>query len=300
MFENIVNRALRKTNSLFVINDGADRYIERLSYLKRKIYLANDISDIRQYCGSNSLYIRNVPLNRIPFDEVTCILVFGRSRLYQLARTISMQHHIPVVIIDRAGTHAQVVRPFFTTPTVSKEELTSVAPDMIVGVTKLVSQQWRQVNPFAIHIAINPPPIPIVRTNPTKILVEDLVPDGYLEAHHFPKELITRNPQEAAIFLHLMEHTTELLIDCFASGIPVVTFESPELDEYAKHKCIIKIDSIQAVHRHNFIAQIEQAAAYHSTINNAKEYIKYAFTINNFLQRWEAVLNYFEHKVFHI
>jgi hypothetical protein len=184
--------------------------------------------------------------------------------------------------------------PFFATPNIQNKEILFNSNGVVnVGMSSAISQCWLS-NSSNLTIPINHIPELIEKNNTeNKILIDSVLPTQYLNSISIDKEnnkVFTTDPQNAAIYLHLCTYITPLLIDCMATGIPIVTLKSLELQELINYKACIILSDIKVINNPKFLNDILNFPNLKDIISNAKIYI--SDIENNFVDLWTKVLTH--------
>jgi len=290
--ENIIRTLDRKPEdklNIILVSDNYDDYVERLCETGHDFYIID-----APWHRDNRPANLNIVSNGSNLKGMDFIIVFNRAQLYESAGGMSGMWHLPLIVVDCASPMSKVQIPFFTTVNVNDEHMmTSRAGMVSVGTTQFITDSWLSPRTrFSTTIPI--PHIQIdIEPNPTKVLIDKQLPQQYLESLpiEFVNERFTTAKEEAGIYLHLLQTVTPLMVDCMASKIPVVTFQSIEFNEIIeKHACIIMTDIAQAK-QSTFVTGIRGLSHLPQVLDNAYDLV-IDNTIDKFVSKWNRILNY--------
>ena len=299
--DNIVESALRTSGdelSILIINEGFDDYIERLtdgSY--HNFYLVEDIYKEKQWTSKS--FPVNLKMQKriqeIGIKNFDLIIVFNRAAAYSRATELSRTWHIPLIVIDHASSATKAPVPFFANINIENPEAMFNHNGIVsVGVTDQVTKSWHSPSQgFGISI-----PVPAKKYNVnimanSQILIDSDLPEAYIKSLSIDinPRLFTVKPEEATIYLHLWKNVTPLMIDCMASGIPVVTFQSPDFADIINSQSCVLIEDITPVDKPSFLEEIKEFNKLPTIIENAKKQVA-SHTKEDFNTTWSQVLEY--------
>lgn len=299
--ENIIRNSFKKDNeklSILVINDNNNDYVERLAEnLDHTFYVIQYNSNWNKGKKENIIFCKDV--DQLGTRYIDLIITFNRLGGYEYAEKISLNFHIPIITIDTVTSEIKVPIPFFTTANITNiEKIALRNGDVSVGITDRISKSWN--NPYqniGMYISTVTKKINTIE-NSNKILIDDCLDKKYIESIDLNlNENFTGKPQEACLYLHLWQNITPLMLDCMASNIPVITFESKDFIDLIQNKCCVVIQDIKQVNSKDFIQQILNFQHINTIKNNALIYSKNNLN-TNFKKEWDNILYHVSNKCF--
>jgi hypothetical protein len=294
---NVIESALRKPTdrlSLLILNEGYDQYIERLAEIDHDFYIVNELYNVPQWVSKTlpANVTRVTRTHELGLTKLDGIIVFNRAGLYEKAYQISKAWHIPLVVIDYASSVSKVPLPFFANVNINNvQEMFNRNGSVTVGLTDDITKSWySQYQNLSLTIPI--PAKKIDRKPQGKILVDSFLPEAYIQSLpiNFDQKFTTK-PEEADIYLHLWQNITPLMIDCMASEIPVVTFQSQDFAEIINSQACVLIQDLSVVEQSTFLTEMLQFPKLETIKQNALKYTE-PNTKNNFEQTWSQVFNH--------
>jgi hypothetical protein len=298
---NSITRSAQKDKKLNVLlfNDSYTSYVFSLGYCFNDInfYLFENRFQtsrwIRNWARPNNVEI--IKSNESPID-IDAIIVINRGRSYEEAMSVSSYLHVPVILIDFASSEIMTPVPFFANSNITdRETLLKRSGNITIGINEYVSTSWK--TPFQKVAMTIKPLAPVLSVHPEakKVLVPRSVPDEYLQG--LPSNIlggieITKNSEEAGVYLNLWENLDEDAINCMANEIPVVSFAS----------CDIPKECYFLVNQHNVNDTLkqflngqfsqEELAIINNTKKIAKEYV--STSQEDFKNSWQNVFSFIE------
>lgn len=304
IIENAIADNLDRRLNILIINEYEDDYVNSLcSSLNHNFYLFNNLNGKPQWFNPQ---IKPYNLNFIAdINDIKCkfldlILTFRRTESYDLAKKISMQLNINLVCIDDCSSTLCHRRLFKTPKQFATEE--SIKKHGLINIhhNDLVMRSWTY-GQESINMII-PPPIPqkIDVKNPLAIFVDPKIPDPYLSRIGLNKEFITKDINQAKIYLHLFNNIDNLLLTCMNSSIPVIipNFSKEDffdLEYLLKNGIIIGLpDELpNVIEDYDTCKHIYELAIQKNVIEKAKDFVNnYCCEINTFARLWENALRY--------
>lgn len=298
---NSITRSAQKDKKLNVLlfNDSYTSYVFSLGYCFNDInfYLFENRFQtsrwIRSWARPNNVEI--IKSNESPID-VDAIIAFSRGRSYEEAMSISNYLHVPVILIDFASSEMMTPIPFFANSNVTdRETLLKRSGNITIGINEYVSSSWE--TPFQKVAMTIKPLAPVLNVNPTasKVLIPRSVPDEYIEG--LPANIlagieITKDSEEAGVYLNLWQNLDEDAITCMANEIPVVSFATSEIPK----ECYFLVneqnvnDTLRQFLNGGFSQ--EQLTAINNTKKIAKEYV--STSQEDFKNSWQNVFRFIE------
>ncbi len=296
--ENIINTTITdeyKRQSILIINEGHERYIEKLCKTPHDFYLIEGIVDTQQWTFQdkpNNLHIQHQSYSDV--KSIDLIITFNRAGLYEKAQEVSKSLHVPVVIVDMASSISKVPVPFFANTNITNSDIMIGRSGIVsVGCNPFITKSWLS-NTTGFGTTIQLPYQEIDRSRAVnKILLDTILPEKYISSLPITvnDELFTIEPMEASAYLHLWQNITPLMIDCMASNIPVITFKSQEFNEIIEKEACILIDDINIVAQPGFLSEILRFDSITEIVDNAKKFTE-EFTLDNFIDEWNSIFNY--------
>jgi len=296
---NIVQTAIRKPEdrlSILVLNEHYDDYIRRLECLDHDFYIANDMYGVPQWNspkGFNNIHIAN-RLQDHCLSQLDTIIVFNRAGLWERAKSLSNVWHLPIIVVDITCSINHVPLPFFATVVVNNPpQLFQRNGNASVGITEIVADSWQ--SPYqSLSLPIAVPPIEIEsKEAASKILIDTTLPQEYIDSLPFvaSPDKFTTDPTEAKIYLHLWKNVTPMMIDCMASGIPVITMSDHDFAEIIKEQSCVIIQDLNIVGQPTFVDEIMGFPQLNKIVENAKKYANRT-NVEEFKNSWESVLRH--------
>jgi hypothetical protein len=298
---NSITRSAQKDKKLNVLlfNDSYTSYVFSLGYCFNDInfYLFENRFQtsrwIRSWARPSNVEI--IKSNESPID-IDAIIAFSRGRSYEEAMSISNYLHVPVILIDFASSEMMTPIPFFANSNVTdRETLLKRSGNITIGINEYVSSSWE--TPFQKVAMTIKPLAPVLNVNPTasKVLIPRSVPDEYIEG--LPANIlagieITKDSEEAGVYLNLWQNLDEDAITCMANEIPVVSFATSEIPK----ECYFLVneqnvnDTLRQFLNGGFSQ--EQLAAINNTKKIAKEYV--STSQEDFKNSWQNVFRFIE------
>jgi len=244
----------------------------------------------KSYRNLHITQINNIN-NSINFD---CILVFNRASSFETAYNISQIYHLPIVVVDMVASMHTAPSPFFTSLKITNaSSLFGRSGDISVGCSQKISHSWiSSSTKLSVTANYAGEQFDINNSNKEKILIDPTMPLPYLHSLGIdPKNSnFTSDKTSCRLYVHLWKYITPMLIDCMVSGVPVVTFKDPELEEIINYKSCIIINDVSLINNNEFITNILNFDNLQSIIGNAKIYTQ--DIQNNFLEVWTAIFQY--------
>ena len=299
--QNVIRSAIRESEdplNILVINDLSYDYLERLAlcFPQHKFFMVQSIcKDNNQWdrpiaCENLKYYVDFHELDDTYFDVIIC---FNRLEAFSIANNISNMYHIPLINIDFASAHTRYPVPFGANLT-TQDSYINNRGIVSVGSTDFITGSWK-VHNSKIGATIGLP-YKIFNKNPNayKILVDKTLPQEFYDGLpiNFDENLFTSDINEAAIYCHFLPNPTCLLLDCIASEIPIVSFNSVDLNEYLQEKFLIIIDNVSKLSHPNFAIEVKKFMESNNTLQNAKKYVEEHNKEINFKNKWNNILTY--------
>lgn len=294
--ENVVNSVTRQNKplSILLFTDAYDDSISLLCETGHNFYLVCEANNVWQWdipARPPNLTVATTmnSLNKRSFDFS---IVWGRASNFDKGYNISSAGHIPVIVIDMASSFSKLPMPFFTSATIDHPEAMFQRSGIVsVGITEIITKSWYS-NYTKFSTTISLPSRPFNTTSKDKILIDRTLPQEYLNKVPIDISNFTFDPQEAQLYLHLWQTVTPLMLNCMASKVPVVTFNSIEFKDIIDNKACVLIENIGDVANPTFVTEIESFISNANIIDNAYTYTLQQNTIENFVQQWNRVLDY--------
>jgi len=301
---NTIARSAQKDRKLNILlfNDSYTEYVINLGY---------QLNDVNFYLFENrfqtSRWVKEVPrpsnvkiikVNESAID-IDAIIVFNRGRSYEEAISVSNYLQAPVILIDFASSEYMAPIPFFANSNIeNKEEIFARKGIVNIGINEHVSNSWRVGSDLryfqTMSLTIKPlsKNISISLNKKTKVLIPKSVPDDFVKGlpNHIVGGLeITKDIQEAGVYLNLWQNLDEDTIACMKNEIPVVSFESYDIPKDCYF--LVNPDNANTTLRQFLSGQFseEQSSIINNTKKIAKEYV--STSEEEFKNGWNNVFN---------
>lgn len=296
LYENIVRSVTRNKGDrvkLLAINDSQDEYIRRLSSLHMiDMYMAEDTCPTKQKVeGADVTY--SYKLDNLGERYLDAIIVFSRIQSFEYAQRLSHQLHLPLIVVDFASYDARATLPFFGNINLEDPEILKQHHGQVtVGISNDICNSWMTTNMGINTIIRIPHRFMKVDDNADKILLDKNLPKEYINSLPFQvtPDLFTTDPQDAKIYLNLWQQEKPLMLNCMASGIPVISMESHDLKHLINNEIIVKIESVDKINR-SWFDEIKNFEGLETAKNNANLYRK-EYTIEQFEEDWNRILEF--------
>jgi hypothetical protein len=169
-----------------------------------------------------------------------------------------------------------------------------------VHTNNLIMNSWAYMEESINVVIPNLIPKPLNIEKPSLVFIDPKIPDNYIARIGLKKEYITKNINEAKVYLHLFNNINHLLLTCMRSSIPVAipNFKKEEcfdLDFCLKNGIVIGLPSIMpnVFTSINVVDEIYNLAIKNNVVGNAEKFINnYCSDENNFKTLWENIINY--------
>lgn len=296
---NTIARSAEKDRKLNILlfNDSCIDYVKSFYCLK----------DVNFYLFENrfksSRWIRGIPLpenvsiirGHEDIKNIDAIITFNRGISYEEATALANHLHLPNIVIDFASSEILVPFPFFATSNATdREELFKRSGDIRIGINEHITKSWSTPYHNA-SITIKPLPIDIeFGTSPkNKVLIPKSIPEDFIK--QLPQNLlggieITKNIQEAGVYLNLWQNLDEDTLCCMKNNIPVVSFQTNEIPKDCYF--LVNPDNVNTTLRQFLSEQFseEQLSVINNTKKIAKEYV--STSEEEFKSSWNSVFNF--------
>jgi hypothetical protein len=290
--ENVIRSASERDDlSILVFDEDYGDYIQRLasSFPQHKFFVMSNSSD-KEFGLNNCFFSQMIEeFGQRYFDLNICM---GRANAYDIARRVTDVLHLPLVVVDVCHAASQVKAPFYATPKVkSRDEMHMVKCDVAVGLDDMITKSWYS-NFTGLATTIYPPTKEF-KTTRSKILLDTAIPKDYIRSIsiELKNSELTVDPAQAAIYVNLWQSITTKVLDCMASGIPVVTMKSQDFGSIIESKACVIIKDLKEVNEPNFKERILKFAEENETVENAYEYLK-RHDQKAFKDRWTNLFNH--------
>lgn len=298
IMENIIQKTISDNNrklSILIVNQDNEDYIYNLSKLEHNFYIITEYSINWKYdfLPNNLFFINNI--KDIGIKTIDCIIVFDRFNTYEKASLISKNLHVPLIVVDYASSILKTPTPFFVNSKFNEENIAYLRNGNIsVGMSDFVTKSWHSHIQY-FGTTIIPVTETIVSKNKEKILIDTWLSPDYVKnlPIKIDNEKYTTNPENAIMYLHLWKNINPLMMQCMASEIPVITFNSEDFNEIINEEACVLLQDIDMLNKSYFIKYILQFVEKQNITVNAKNYLnKRINEENNFLKSWNNLLNY--------
>lgn len=297
VIENIIRKLTVTKNdklNIIVYNDGNEDYINRLCWLDHNFYIQNGYNlPTKPYNLFNGL-----DQSVRAYDA---IIVFNRANMYDHAKQLSDKNHIPIINVDLVGSNSLLPIPFYTNVNMENAAaLYQKSGTISVAASKEIYESWSNAS-IGLSTTIQIPSIQLNPQQPQSILLDPQLPNEFVQSLPITilEPLFTTNIDRAAVYLHLWQHITPLMLDCMASNIPVVTFKSVEFNNIIESKACIIIDDIKYFNVPNILQQLLAFKNLDVIKRNAVEYIEKRDTNKqDFIDRWTRIFNYVKKNIY--
>ena len=301
--ENAIRSAIRQDTdplNILVVNDSSFDYVERMaSYMtNHKFFMVQSVDNKqpqweRDIIYDNLRYYNNFgEIDEMYFDLIIC---FNRLDAFTIASKISRLHHVPLINVDFASSHTRYPVPFGGS-LMTQDSLINNRGLISVGSTEFITDSWRDddsiyKSSFTIglpHRTFNKNP------NAHKILLDKGLPEDFYRSLSIELDanLFTSDINEAAVYCHFLSNPNCLLLDCMMSEIPVLTFDSPDINEYSQKKLLLLMNEPEQMVKPNFVPEVQGFAQKNNLTTLAKEYIKENNKQADFKNKWDNIFKY--------
>lgn len=302
--KNIINNAIDSTGegkSILIINDNETEYLKGFADLHQHRFF------ILQKQGSPSWttphnFTRLRSLTHL--SKLDLIICCNRGESFDEAKKISLNQHVPMVVIDFCGASSMTPHPF-SSSLVDKEPATYIRKngDVHVAVHESIENSWIPTS-RCLNITI-PPKSPadcILMRNSEKFKIAiEPFPRQYIQSLNIqsPRNAeLTTDLTSADIFINLWSHVSYTTIQAMSMGIPVVTMKTE--DEYVKHlsekQCCIVVGQIQDIKGERFVEEILEL---HKKYDMKTKALEQAFSSNeDFASDWNSIIDYSTNKCY--
>lgn len=300
LMQNIIKNALDENKdklSILILNEDNEDYIYNLSKLNHNFYIVQEnnfnFNWRYDFVPNNLIFINNY--KNFAIKNLDCVIAFDRISTYEKASSIANQYHIPLIIVDLASSLIKNKIPFFVNSNIDNSNIIYLRNGNVsVGISDFVTKSWHSHRQY-FGTTILPITEQIISKNKEKILLDMLLNKDYI--NNFPIKIdsdrYTTNPENAMLYLHLWKNLNPLMLQCMASEIPVITFNSDDFHEIIEEEACILLEDISSLNKPNFLQFILEFANKKNIISNAKNFIKKRVNEeNNFLKSWSSLLNY--------
>jgi len=309
---NTIARSAEKDRKLNILlfNDSSIDYIQSFYCLE----------DVNFYLFENrfksSRWIRNIPLPEnvsiLKLNEavknIDAIISFNRGLSYEEAYALGSYLHAPIIVVDFASSELATPIPFFANSNIKDDQLLKRGGEISVGISQHVTDSWKTpfqkasitIKPLSKDMSFNTP-----YKMSKKVLVPKTIPEEFIK--NLPESVlgglqITKNIQEAGVYLNLWQNLDEDTLCCMNNNIPVVSFQTNEIPK----ECYFLVNqhnvnsTLRQFLNENFSE--EQGGAENGTvqaiINNTKAIAQeYAsVSVDNFKDGWNNVFSFISKK----
>ena len=293
--EGLTQSALgRKKMDILILNELHDGYIENLAALDHNFYIITDLYENPQWVTgaspSNLSISKGIAETCVKsFDLIIC---FGRGNICDKASELSDAWHIPMIIVDTVSSSVLSPSPFFSQIKIeNKNILYGRNVVASVAINNKIKESWPiRSSPISVCIPHSPNKVSLNK-EASKILIDPYLPERYIDS--LPIEInntiFTTKVSEAAMYLHMWQSETPLMIDSIISGLPVVTFKSDEMLDILEDNLCITIKDIRDISP-TFVEELKGFEKLPHVMEQVEKYDPYP--IEEFKKRWESVLGY--------
>lgn len=302
--KNIINNAIDSTGegkSILIINDNETEYLKGFADLHQHRFF------ILQKQGSPSWttphnFTRLRSLTHL--NELDLIICCNRGEAFDEAKKISLNQHVPMVVIDFCGASSMTPHPF-SSSLVDKNPNTFMKKcgDVHVSVHESIENSWIPTSK-CLNITIPPKPpthCTLIRNSEKfKIAIEPF-PEQYIRSLNIQvarNAELTTDLASADIFINLWNHVSYTAIQAMNMGVPVVAMKTE--DEYVKHlserQCCIIVVKIQDIGGEGFVEEILELHKKYDMKTKASEQ---AFSSKeDFASDWNSIIDYSTNKCY--
>lgn len=304
IIENATTENIDRKLNILIINQFEDEYIADLcNNLNHNFYIFPNLNEMPQWINPqikpyNLNYV--VDLNDIDCKFLDLIISFGRNEFYDIAKSISMQLNINLICIDNCSSVSAPARLYTVPQQADKKEMLKKHGLINVHTNNLIMNSWAYMEESINVVIPNLIPKPLNIEKPSLVFIDPKIPDNYIARIGLKKEYITKNINEAKVYLHLFNNINHLLLTCMRSSIPVAipNFKKEEcfdLDFCLKNGIVIGLPSIipNVFTSIYVVDEIYNLAIKNNVVGNAEKFINnYCSDENNFKTLWENIINY--------
>jgi len=301
--ENIIRAVTRKSGdklNIVLLCDNEEDYITQLCATGHNFFIFNDMYDSQ---WKRSVEYTPVNLHRYPTHIMACerhydfIIVFNRIHHWERARDLSGIWHVPIIVVDLASMPIGSQHPFHTKLVLDNPDRLLLRGETIsVGSTQLITDSWTS-HYSAFSTTINLPHNTVTRDlvdykNNQMLAVDCDLPEGYLQSLPLNlDEKFTPSLSFSAFFINFWQAITPKMLEAMALGIPVVTFESPDLQELIGNQIVLMIDDMQLLNDPAVVHHLKNFDKIPKIRDNALEYVK-QHSPEQFTDGWNGLFEY--------
>jgi len=307
--KNIINNAISSRGegkSILIFHENEADYLRGFADLhNHKFYLCPTEKSPQ---WDNSPLPHNFIITRsiAHINDLDLIICCNRGEAFDKAKKLSLNQHVPLVVIDFCGVGSLTPHPF-SSSLVEKNPSHYAAKnaDVYVAIHESIEKSWLPSND-GMSITIpsiaqaNPPKVENTKHDKYQIAIEPF-PRPYFDSLNLrvaPNTELTTDMSGADIFLNLWTSVTPPVLQAITLGIPVVTMQTE--DEYIKYlserQCCIVINQIQDISGQDFVNEVLSLHAQHDMKRKAKEE---TFCVpTQFASDWNSIIDYSTNKCY--